>query len=186
MSLFYTLVSYSLILKNLELAYFFSYEGSYDKIIDSYKAEGQTLVHTYVNDGNFNNINTGFQGTLRLMDRKLQLQGGSFLHHWSSTGNVSSHCNYITFHLSAIAYMGNFNTYAFFDTPSKYLNTSSMKGKTNPAYGLSAGWSQAGWKLRPVLRTSSPRPRPFISGTTSVATPTTATAAVTATVPRYM
>lgn len=23
----------------------------------------------------------------------------------------------------------------------------SMKGKTNPAYGLSAGWSQAGWKL---------------------------------------
>ena len=147
MSLFHTMFSYSLILKNLELAYFFSYEGSYDKIIDSYKAEGQTLVHTYVNDGNFNNINTGFQGTLRLMDRKLQLQGGSFLHHWSSTGNVSSHCNYITFHLSAIAYMGNFNTYAFFDTPSKYLNTSSMKGKTNPAYGLSAGWSQAGWKL---------------------------------------
>lgn len=138
--------SYVLTLKDMQLAIFAGYNGFLDDVRDSYLADGQTLIHSYKMNGNYNQIDMGPQITWHLLRRTLQLQGGAFWHYQSLTGNYGTSHGNIGYSLSAIYYLGNFNFYAFYrSTTSMLTETALYKG--TPSYGLSASWSNNGWKV---------------------------------------
>jgi len=138
--------SHSLIAKNFQLGSYIGYSQLINVLKNDYYTEGQTLVHSYVTDGDYYGFDAGFSATLFLFKRSLQMKAGAGYHHQSITGVYAAHYNRIGYNFNVLYYYKKFNAYAFFNPGQTYLFSTPQFVKTCPSYGIAVGWSGNGFK----------------------------------------
>lgn len=124
------------------------YYQSTDRISAVYLPEGPdgTMLRKYMNSGNYYCGMIGLNGTVRLFDQRLSVSVRPQYWLRKSTGvyNLNNHdpvCQ-----ATANYYFGKFNLFAYYCTPSKYLEEENgYTERTATRYMLSIGWHHGPW-----------------------------------------
>ncbi|GJG35334.1 TonB-dependent receptor [Prevotella lacticifex] len=154
-------IAHSLTESHFQLSSYVGYSQLINVMKNDYQAHGQTLIHSYITDGNYRGVDAGINAALFLFDRSLQLKGGAGYHHQSLTGDYAAHNNIVSYNLDMMYYRGKFNAYAFFRPTQKYLFSSPEFVRTCPSYGMAAGWSDNGWKSELGVRNIFTKSKPY-------------------------
>lgn len=154
-------IAHSLTESHFQLSSYVGYSQLINVMKNDYQAHGQTLIHSYITDGNYRGVDAGINAALFLFDRSLQLKGGAGYHHQSLTGDYAAHNNIVSYNLDMMYYRGKFNAYAFFRPAQKYLFSSPEFVRTCPSYGMAAGWSDNGWKSELGVRNIFTKSKPY-------------------------
>lgn len=105
-------IAHSLTESHFQLSSYVGYSQLINVMKNDYQAHGQTLIHSYITDGNYRGVDAGINAALFLFDRSLQLKGGAGYHHQSLTGDYAAHNNIVSYNLDMMYYRGKFNAYA--------------------------------------------------------------------------
>ena len=154
-------IAHSLTESHFQLSSYVGYSQLINVMKNDYQAHGQTIIHSYITDGNYRGVDAGIKAALLLFDRSLQLKGGAGYHHQSLTGDYAAHNNIVSYNLDMMYYRGKFNAYAFFRPAQKYLFSSPEFVRTCPSYGMAAGWSDNGWKSELGVRNIFTKSKPY-------------------------
>lgn len=85
-------VGYNLSARGFNLSVFGKYNIFADMLKSYYKAEGNTMVSTFVTDGDYHDLMAGANATLGLFGQSLQLSGGvSYCRQWVTGVNSACH-----------------------------------------------------------------------------------------------
>lgn len=124
------------------------YYQSNDRVSAVYHPNGPngTMLQKYMNSGNFHCGMIGLTATARLFGGKLALMARPQLWLRKSTGVYDLRNRDVVFQATATYYWGNFNLFAYYCTPNKYIEEESgYLERTSSRYMLSLGWHKGPW-----------------------------------------
>lgn len=122
-----------------------------DRQIITYKPhfDGSTLLHTYINDGNYIQNEMGLAANYKLFDGKLQLYVSPKQTFFKSTGVYNKSYNLFTITAQATYYLNSFYFEAYYQTPCKQMFSSSPQiYKNRNFHSLTVGWANSDWNIR--------------------------------------
>ena len=122
-----------------------------DRQIITYKPhfDGSTLLHTYINDGNYIQNEMGLAANYKLFDGKLQLYVSPKQTFFKSTGVYNKSYNLFTITAQATYYLNSFYFEAYYQTPGKQMFSSSPQiYKNRNFHSLTVGWANSDWNIR--------------------------------------
>ena len=122
-----------------------------DRQIITYKPhfDGSTLLHTYINDGNYIKNEMGLAANYKLFDGKLQLYVSPKQTFFKSTGVYNKSYNLFTITAQATYYLNSFYFEAYYQTPGKQMFSSSPQiYKNRNFHSLTVGWANSDWNIR--------------------------------------
>lgn len=134
----------------LQLTAFAGYMGSYKRAVTCYSLfdEGNALLQSYANSGNFMEMKAGVNATVRLLNNSLIFQASPIFSHYKSTGIFSESWNPFTFSVYGQYYLGNFNIAAYYSTRTRVMDAQTGAKTTNRSYyTLQVGWANGPWNL---------------------------------------
>lgn len=138
-----------------------------------YKAEGNTMVSTFVTDGDYHDLMAGANATLGLFGQSLQLSGGvSYCRQWVTGVNSACH-DFVRSSLSASYSLGQFAFFAQFQPRVTELYDSNFSETTGQLVFL-ASWGTKGFTWSWAAATRLSAITSAASGLTSASTVTTA------------
>ena len=122
-------VGYNLSARGFNLSVFGKYNIFADMLKSYYKAEGNTMVSTFVTDGDYHDLMAGANATLGLFGQSLQLSGGvSYCRQWVTGVNSACH-DFVRSSLSASYSLGQFAFFAQFQPRVTELYDSNFSEK---------------------------------------------------------
>lgn len=125
-----------------------------------YKAEGNTMVSTFVTDGDYHDLMAGANATLGLFGQSLQLSGGvSYCRQWVTGVNSACH-DFVRSSLSASYSLGQFAFFAQFQPRVTELYDSNFSETTEQLVFL-ASWRHKGLYME--LGCRNPFERDYVS-----------------------
>ncbi len=127
-----------------------SYAGYFDRMVNTYDLfdGGKSVLHSFVNSGDFNRLSLGLNLTLRLFSNSLVLQGFPYFERSMSTGYYSMSHNDAGFRVNAEYYAGNFNFSGYYNARVYVMSVYTGEEIRNPSYYyLKAGWHNQSWNL---------------------------------------
>lgn len=133
-----------------QLGFNSQYYQSNDRIAAVYLPVGPdgTMLKKYMNSGNFQCGMVGMSGTAKLFDGKLALMARPQLWLRRSSGVYDLKNADLVFQATATYYFGNFNLFAYYCTPNKYIEEQSgYVERTSSRYMLSLGWHHGPWHV---------------------------------------
>ena len=122
-----------------------SYNGLINLRRNDYYAEGNDLVRTFVNDGNYHSVDAGVNAMLFLLGRSLQLKTTVLFKHQSYDGKFADSYNSVFCGVNASYFLKEFSFNAYFRTPQKTLMDVPAFMKMRADYGLPASWGHKGF-----------------------------------------
>lgn len=144
-TLFQGSTGYSLSLKNFNLSAYVNYTGWYDIAKNYYTRYNDKLLHTYVSDGSYHDINFGIGATQYLLNKSLQIKVNAGLNRVIITGLNSARNSRFNGGISAAYFTGNFTFSGYYYPQSTVLETSSSTFfKNRDYYGVTASWGYKG------------------------------------------
>ena len=131
-----------------------------DMLKSYYKAEGNTMVSTFVTDGDYHDLMAGANATLGLFGQSLQLSGGvSYCRQWLTGVNSACH-DFVRSSLSASYSLGQFAFFAQFQPRVTELYDSNFSETTGQLVFL-ASWRHKGLYME--LGCRNPFERDYVS-----------------------
>lgn len=132
------------------LSVFGRYFGVYNRAIMAFNPyfDGTALIRNYINDGDFNSIETGGAANLKFLDNALQFYARYTQVFDISTGSMPDRLYRGNLWLQSTWYVGSGYIQAYWSTPSAYL--SMMANNVTHArsqHGLTLGWGNSKIKL---------------------------------------
>lgn len=132
--------------------------------------DGQALLQTYSNDGNFFQNNLSLSSTLNLLGGNLQFSINPAYYYYRSTGEYDKSLNTFICNAAVRAYVGPVYLDLSGSTPIRNMYSQSpATQRIRESYGLSAGWGNANWNV--YLSVNNIFSRGWETGRTDVVTP---------------
>lgn len=134
----------------VQLTAFAAYMGSFKRAVTCYSLydDGNALLQTYANNGNFTEMQAGINATLRLLNNSLIFQASPAFVHYKSTGIISESWNPFRFNIYGQYYIGQFNISAYYSTRTRTMDAQTGGKTTNRSYyTLQVGWASGPWNL---------------------------------------
>ena len=122
-----------------------------DRQIITYKPhfDGNALLRTYINDGNYIQNEIGLAANYKLFDGKLQLYVSPKQTFFKSTGVYNKSYNPFTVTAQATYYLNSFYFQAYYQSPGKQMFSSSPQiYKDRNFHSLTVGWANSDWNIR--------------------------------------
>lgn len=113
--------------------------------------DGQAILRTVENDGNYAYEYAGLSFTSRLFDRSLILSFKPEIWLYQTTGEYNEHRAAFLYNISAGYYFGKFYASLYCNSGDDMLvqySMSSNREKTKLTFGASIGWGNGKWTLR--------------------------------------
>ncbi|MCM1377770.1 MAG: hypothetical protein NC186_04900 [Prevotella sp.] len=151
------------------ISYNFAYSGNFNRYLTTYTPynNGEAILQTYTNNGNFHYISSGASIDTYLLNQSLNLSVGGGIVHYSSTGDLQRKLTVGVFGASASYVVGPFNFSAYCNLGGKSM--SQYDGSivhTRVRYGFSAGWGSSHWKVSMNIR--NPFEKGYLYSTTEL------------------
>jgi hypothetical protein len=125
------------------------YLGKYKRAVNVYETHNNSLMKTYINDGNYNYAGIGIKGVLRLLNDKLILDASPQLLYMTSTGYIDMEHTPFSVGFHGQYYLGSFNFSALYYTRTHSMDADTRTYITYPSfYQISVGWSNKDWSLQ--------------------------------------
>ena len=145
-----------------------------DMLKSYYKAEGNTMVSTFVTDGDYHDLMAGANATLGLFGQSLQLSGGvSYCRQWVTGVNSACH-DFVRSSLSASYSLGQFAFFAQFQPRITELYDSNFSEKPPGSWSSLPRGGTKGFTWSWAAATRLSAITSAASGLTSASTVTTA------------
>lgn len=128
---------------NWQLLTHAQHEAHYHIVFRDYYPEGEQLISSFTNAGNYHTLRFSLSPVVHLLNRQLQLQGTLALERQITTGPYSHTNNTCYANLNARYYAGAFSLSAYYESPSTVLYTSNYL-KSCHNYGLCASYRHKG------------------------------------------
>ena len=125
--------------------------GMYDRQLLTYSPydNGNALLRSYINDGDYLNGEIGLAANWKLLNGKLQLYANPSQSFYKSTGIFKENCNSFRVTAQASYYLDSFYFQAYYESPQKSMFTASPRiNKGRNFHSLTVGWANANWNLR--------------------------------------
>ncbi len=122
-----------------------------DRQIITYKPhfDGNALLRTYINDGNYIQNEIGLAANYKLFGGKLQLYVSPKQTFFKSTGVYNKSYAPFTVTAQATYYLNSFYFQAYYQSPGKQMFTSSPQiYKDRNFHSLTVGWANSDWNIR--------------------------------------
>ncbi len=136
---------------NLGISAFGKYFGMFNRQILTYSPydNGNALLRSYINNGNYLNGEIGLSVNWKLLDGKLQFYVNPSQSFFKSTGIFSKSCNSFNVIAQATYYLNSFYFQCYYKSKEKslYVAEPRMNQERN-FYSITAGWANANWNLR--------------------------------------
>lgn len=139
-----SVLSYSKYWNKFSLSAYAMYDGIIDNPVSSYTTEGNTMVKTYINGGNFHSYTLGMNGVLRLLSNSLQLRVSPMFSHVALTGTYKNRHSQLGFYSELYYSTGAFSLSGYYNSPQTYLSSTPWYYKAKCNYGMTASWSHRG------------------------------------------
>ncbi len=111
--------------------------------------DGQSLIRSFVNNGDFLNGEIGLASSLKLFDGKLQLYASPRQNFFKSTGIYRKIYNPFSVVLQATFYLNRFFCQLYYKSPNKRLHTLAPEKYEDCNYhSLAMGWANSNWNIR--------------------------------------
>lgn len=134
---------------------FAEYYIDHNRIINIYEpyANGNAILRSYINNGDFKHTDLGLNATCRLLDNSLIFQGVAEVNTYKSSG-IYNFCKVRPgASIYAGYYTGKFNFSAYYRTRLKVLSSYlPEEGVTRSYYSISAGWANSDWSVSVSLQ----------------------------------
>ncbi len=130
---------------------FYNFSGTIDRMIAVYEPfkNGQAVIRTLANDGNFIKNEIGLAANLKLFNNNLQLYARPTQSFYHSTGTFNKTYNPFQFMAQATYYLNQFYFMTTYRTPAKWMfSDSPILYKSRCNYSFAAGWSNRDWNIR--------------------------------------
>lgn len=110
---------------------------------------GQALLRTYVNDGNYIQSEIGFSANLKLFNNSLHIYVSPKQCFNRSTGFFDKRYNPFQLSAQAVYYLKQFYFMGYYQTPQKMMfSNSPTTYRSRDTYAFAAGWANADWNIR--------------------------------------
>ncbi|MDE6452628.1 MAG: outer membrane beta-barrel family protein [Muribaculaceae bacterium] len=122
-----------------------------DRQIITYKPhlDGNALLRTYINDGNYIQNEIGLAANYKLFNGKLQLYVSPKQTFFKSTGVYNKSYAPFTVIAQATYYLNSFYFQAYYQSPGKQMFSSSPQiYKDRNFHSLTVGWANSDWNIR--------------------------------------
>lgn len=136
---------YNFYVKNFSMSAYVDYTGWYNCVKDFYTNFNNKLLHTFVSDGNYHNIDFMVGATSYLLNKSLQIKANAGLNRVIITGMNSARNSRFSGSVSAAYFTGNLTFTGYFKPQSTMLSESSAFYKNINSYGITASWGYNGW-----------------------------------------
>lgn len=122
-----------------------------DRQITTYEPynNGQALLRTYTNDGNYIQSEIGFSANLKLFNNSLHIYVSPKQCFNRSTGFYDKRYNPFQLSAQAVYYLKQFYFLAYYETPQKMMfSNSPTTYRSRDFYVVAAGWANNDWNIR--------------------------------------
>ncbi|MDE6264843.1 MAG: outer membrane beta-barrel family protein [Paramuribaculum sp.] len=122
-----------------------------DRQIIAYKPhnDGNALLRSYINDGNYIQNEMGLAANYKFFNGKLQFYVSPKQKFFKSTGIYNKSWNPFTVTVQATYYLNNFYFQAYYQSPEKQMFSSSPQiYKSRNYHSLTVGWADSRWNIR--------------------------------------
>ena len=144
--------SYTLFVSNsFNFSAFSSYFQAINRPIETYELynDGQSLLRTYVNDGNYISSIIGLTVNWKLLNGRLQFSSRPRQSIYHSSGIYNKTCKVFSVDLQATYYIGNVYVIAYCQTPRKNMAVEMPRiTRSRTYYNISLGWSDNNWNIK--------------------------------------
>ncbi len=111
--------------------------------------DGEALIRSYINSGNYIKGEIGLGANWKLFDGKLQLYAAPKQVFYKSTGIYSRKYNPCFITLQATYYLNNFYCQLYYKSPDKQMFTASPQiYKESNYHSVIVGWANSNWNVR--------------------------------------
>lgn len=132
------------------LSVFGSYFGIYHRAITAFSPylDGTALIRNYINDGDFNRIETGGAANIKILDNALQFYA-RYSHTFNiTTGTMHDHLYKGNLWLQSSWYIGAGYIQAYWSSSSAYMSMmANQVTYTRSQHGITIGWGNSKLKL---------------------------------------
>lgn len=139
-----SVLSYSKYWNKFSLAAYAMYNGTIDNYVNLFTIEGNNMVNTHINGGNFHSYVVGVNGVLRLLSNSLQLRLSPTFSHKALTGTYRNKHNRFFIYSEVYYSTGAFSFSGYYTSPQTILVSSPVYSKSKCDYGMTASWSHRG------------------------------------------
>lgn len=111
--------------------------------------DGEALIRSYRNSGNFIKGEIGISANWKLLEGKLQIYGRPKQAFYKSTGVYNKTYNPLSITVQATYYLNSFYFQAYYQSSDKQMFTSSPQiHKSKNFHSLTVGWANSDWNIR--------------------------------------
>lgn len=139
-----SVLSYSKYWNKFSLAAYAMYNGTIDNYVNLFTIEGNNMVNTHINGGNFHSYVVGVNGVLRLLSNSLQLRLSPTFSHKALTGTYRNKHNRFFIYSEVYYSTGAFSFSGYYTSPQTILVSLPVYSKSKCDYGMTASWSHRG------------------------------------------
>ncbi|MBO5054043.1 MAG: hypothetical protein J6C44_07445 [Muribaculaceae bacterium] len=131
---------------------YIGYNGVLDRFTPVYVPEGNKMIRTVLNSGDYSCYSAGIKGTLRLFDRNLTLSASIGNSYRKITGINKYSKNNITGSVSATYYLNDFNFGIYWSSKKTAIDMNEpIEYKYKDNLSIEIGWSKNDWNLTAMV-----------------------------------